>query len=134
MDSIFEISSIVVEGRHLGRTIGFPTANINIPLDCRLPSNGVYIATVKIEYSDCIHAAILNQGFHPTFPSENMSIEAHIFDFDRNIYEKTIEIKYLHKLRNEMHFLSPESLKNQLIADESSARDWFLKKGFNSLV
>lgn len=110
----------VVKGKQLGRTIGFPTANIQIEEDYKLiPKNGVYAAKALLKNREVF--GMMNIGFNPTVNGEKQSIEIHLFDFDEDIYDEKIEVSMLHYLREEQKFGSVELLKSQLNQDKLDA-------------
>ena len=125
MNSIFEIRSTVISGKHMGKKLGFPTANLSISPNVSLPPNGVYAAEVSLDNSCKKYMAVLNQGFQPTLPSGNISVEVHIINFNQNIYGKQLYVKYLYKLREERLFSSVEELKKQLEKDKAFAISLF---------
>ena len=113
----YTINGIVIKGNQLGRTIGFPTANIEIKEDYKLiPLNGVYI--VKALINNQIVFGMMNIGTKPTVGGTSQSIEVHLFDFNDDIYDKTIEISFLERIRDEQKFESIEFLKKQLSDDK----------------
>ena len=113
----YTINGIVIKGNQLGRTIGFPTANIEIKEDYKLiPLNGVYI--VKALINNQIVFGMMNIGTKPTVGGISQSIEVHLFDFKDDIYDKTIEISFLERIRDEQKFESIEFLKKQLSDDK----------------
>lgn len=119
MNHEYIIEGFVTKGKQLGRTIGFPTANILIEHDYKLvPKNGVY--AVKIIIKDNEYLGMLNIGIKPTFEENNKTIEVNIFDFEENIYGEKICIKFVSFLREETKFESIEELKNQLKKDKIS--------------
>lgn len=121
------IKGIVENGKRLGRTIGFPTANIAPEGDVRLPENGVYVAAIWIEGEERPRVCMLNQGNHPTAPEGKATIEAHILDFAGNIYGKRVQVEYLHFLRPEKRFDSLSDLRAQLEYDCMETRSWGLQ-------
>lgn len=120
----YRITGVVEHGKELGRTIGFPTANV-APAnpDQLIPGNGVYAADVVLP-DKSRHRAILNIGHRPTVDTADapVSIEAHILDFDGNLYGKLITIEFLRFLRSERRFSSLDGLRRQLEADAAEAR------------
>ena len=118
----FQLNGKVVEGKALGRTIGFPTANIEMNSDLKLiPAKGVY--AIKVFVKGRWYVGMLNIGFRPTISEEsNQTIEVHIFDFADNIYGENITVQFLSKWRDEMKFNGVEELKNQLKKDEEIIR------------
>ena len=111
------LSGTVVKGKQLGRTIGFPTANIELDEDYKLvPKNGVYIVCAKIE--DQLVNGMMNIGFNPTVEGKNKTIEVHLFDFNSDLYNHKIKISIIHPIRSEQKFESVAVLKQQLIKDK----------------
>lgn len=109
----YSVTGKVVEGDKIGRTIGFPTANITV-LDAYklIPSDGAF--AVKIEYNRKAYLGMANIGIRPTINGIERRFEVNIFDFNENIYNKSIKIIFLEKIRNEKKFNSLEELKNDL--------------------
>jgi len=115
------IQGEVIHGNKLGRTIGFPTANIHIKDHYKLiPKNGVYAVQIIIE--NRILNGMMNIGYKPTFGENKLSLEVHIFDFNENIYHQNIEIRFIENIRNEQKFQSKEELIHQLNKDEQLIR------------
>ncbi|MEN2401323.1 bifunctional riboflavin kinase/FAD synthetase [Flavobacterium sp. MC2016-06] len=114
------LSGEVVKGKQLGRTIGFPTANIQIDEDYKLiPKNGVYAVKAIIEQKEVF--GMMNIGFNPTVNGEKQTIEVHLFDFDADIYGQKIAVSLLHYLREEQKFGSLDLLIEQLNQDKINA-------------
>lgn len=114
------LTGAVVKGKQLGRTIGFPTANIHVEEDYKLiPKNGVYVAKALIGQKEVF--GMMNIGFNPTVSGEKQTIEVHLFDFDADIYSEKIEVSFLHYLREEQKFGSVDLLKAQLNQDKADA-------------
>lgn len=110
-------SGIVVKGKQLGRTIGFPTANIKINEDYKLiPKNGVYI--VKSNYDKKTIFGLMNIGTRPTVDGTNQTIEVFFLDFDKTIYNETLTIEIIEFMRDEQKFDSLNDLKNQINEDK----------------
>lgn len=117
----YVVTGIVIEGKKIGRSIGFPTANIQILDRYKLvPSHGVYAGKCTID--DITYKMVCNIGLRPTLGGQSLSIEAHIFDFSENIYGKEISLFLVQYLRNEQKFDSLESLKSQLFIDANQAQ------------
>ncbi|MBU3715009.1 MAG: bifunctional riboflavin kinase/FAD synthetase [Ferruginibacter sp.] len=120
-------SGKVIEGHKIGRTIKFPTANIEITDNHKLiPKNGVYVANVKIEGEDSFLKGMMNIGTRPTFYDTERHIEVHLFDFNGDLYNKTLTVHIVDRIRDEMRFANADELKNQLEKDEKSAKKIFL--------
>ena len=111
------LSGTVVKGKQLGRTIGFPTANIELEEEYKLvPKNGVYIVAAEIDGKSVY--GMMNIGFNPTVQGEKRTIEVHFFDFDLDIYDRHIRVAILQHIRSEEKFESVEFLKIQLGKDK----------------
>ena len=114
------LSGKIVKGKQLGRTIGFPTANIEIEEDYKLiPKTGVYAVKALIDQKEVF--GMMNIGFNPTVNGQKQTIEVNLFDFDADIYDKKIEVSLLHFLREEQKFGSIDLLKEQLNQDRINA-------------
>ena len=114
------LSGEVVKGKQLGRTIGFPTANIQIEEDYKLiPRNGAYVVKAIVDQKEVF--GMMNIGFNPTVNGQKQTIEVHLFDFDTDIYGEKIEITLLQYLREEQKFGSLDLLIAQLNQDKKEA-------------
>ena len=120
----------VVTGEKLGRTIGFPTANLQLPKDKFLPCKGVYAVRVSIlnEISDqyehhCL--GVMNIGSRPTVNGANLSVEVHLLDWAGDLYDKTLRVRLEKFLRPEQKFSGLEALKNQIQQDCVNAKTFF---------
>lgn len=112
----FYVKNDVIEGAKLGRTIGFKTANLYFPKEIIELSNGVYAVEVKVD--DKKYIGIANYGRKPTVTNVTKKIlEVHIFNFDENIYGKSIKVSFLNKIREEKKFQSLLELKTQIVKD-----------------
>lgn len=123
----FSLVGEVIEGKKLGRTIGFPTANIGKidPLKL-IPAIGVYAVTIELENNEKYNG-MLNIGYRPTVTdSKELSVEVHLFDFNSSIYGKYIRVYFLKKVRDELKFKSIDLLTEQLKKDEEFVRDFFI--------
>lgn len=113
-------SGKVVKGKQLGRTIGFPTANIQIDEEYKLiPKNGVYI--VKSTISDKTYFGMMNIGTRPTVDGKNLTIEVYFFDFEKDIYDTSITVSILDRIRDEKKFDSFDDLKKQIEKDKETS-------------
>ncbi|WP_395043499.1 bifunctional riboflavin kinase/FAD synthetase [Flavobacterium sp.] len=116
----------VVKGKQLGRTIGFPTANIHIEEDYKLiPKNGVYIVNCLVKNISI--NGIMNIGSRPTVAGKGITIEVYLLDFEIDIYDQNITVNILNYVRDEEKFNSLEDLKIQLELDKKFAIDYFNK-------
>jgi len=117
----------IVKGNQLGRTIGFPTANIQIPEDYKLiPKNGVYVVTANVNNITAI--GMMNIGVKPTLGENKLSVEVHLLNFDKDIYNQKIQIHILERLRDEQKFESFEALQTQLKLDKEQTISYFEKR------
>ena len=118
----YQLSGKVIRGRALGRTIGYPTANIEVNSDLKLvPGIGVYAVEVYVEGKTL--RGMLNIGRRPTVVStDNVNLEVHILDFQEDIYDKMITLRFMERVRDEQKFESVEALKEQLQKDEKFVR------------
>jgi len=119
----YEIEGEVVHGDHRGRTLGFPTANIDLNGVSALP-RGVYVADAFIEGESVSRRAAVNLGVRPTFGGEVARLEAHLPDFDGDLYGRTVRLIFHVRLREERRFDSVQELKTQLAKDVEAARLW----------
>lgn len=112
----FSICAKVIEGNKIGRTIGFPTANIQYPENIISPPKGVYSTEIKLGNEK--FKSISNYGTRPTISeNEPVILESHLLNFDRDIYNEYIEINFLKKIRDEIKFDNLDSLKKQIQTD-----------------
>ncbi len=117
------LSGTIVKGKQLGRTIGFPTANISLEEDYKLvPQNGVYVVRAEIDGKTIY--GMMNIGFNPTVQGKKKTIEVHLFDFDSDIYNCKIQVSILQRIRSEKKFESVEVLKDQLKKDKTFSLDY----------
>lgn len=118
-------SGTVVEGNKLGRTMGYPTANIQVTEEKKLiPGNGVYAVRVTINNEPGrIYSGMMNIGVRPTVEGVNRMIEVNIFDFDREIYGSTITVNIYKRLRSEQKFDGLDALKDQLAKDALASKE-----------
>ena len=120
------LTGTIIKGKQLGRTIGFPTANLKIEENYKLiPRNGVYIVSSIINNKTVF--GMMNIGFNPTVNGENQTIEIHFFDFEADLYHQKITVSLLHRIRSEQKFDSVVLLKEQLEKDRNYAKA-FLNK------
>ncbi len=112
----YQICGTVVHGNKLGRTLGFPTANLMLRFKLKLiPADGVYM--VKVIHNNKEYKGMMNIGYKPTVQSTDKTIEVHIIDFDSIIYGENIEVFLIKRIRNEVSFMNIEELKSQLQED-----------------
>lgn len=119
----YTLTGIVSKGKQLGRTIGYPTANIKVEESYKLiPSNGVYIAKSMI--GNKLVYGMMNIGNRPTVDGTSQTIEINFFDFEQDLYHKTITVSLLKRMRDEQKFDSVDALKTQLGIDKIEAQDY----------
>ena len=118
----YALRGVVVAGNRLGRTIGFPTANMKLYEPLKLvPGRGVYV--VEVEVLGKMYRGMTNIGLRPTVGGTSTTIETHILDFDEDIYGLPLRITFLRRLRDEIHFPSLEALRSQLTLDRTACRE-----------
>lgn len=110
------IKGKVVHGKKLGRTIGFPTANLDYSKEALIPRKGVYYTNVQ--WQGKIYKGITSVGNNPTVNGDKLTIETYILDFNENIYNKEIKLYFIDKIRNEIKFNNIDELVNQLKKDK----------------
>ncbi len=121
----YALSAKVVDGQHLARTLGFPTVNIIPDAALLLPAAGVYVS--RICFDGACYYGITNVGIRPTVGTQIKCAETHIFDFEGNLYGKTICVELLHFLRHETRFESVEVMAKQIKKDIVSAKEYVNK-------
>lgn len=115
----FAVAGAVQHGRGVGHTLGFPTANIDLSQTRKmLPKEGVY--AVKLS----THVGMANLGAAPTFGIDRPTLEVHLLDFHGDLYGQTVNVEFLHRLRDIEHFSTPEALQQQLQKDLEQTRLW----------
>ncbi len=122
----FDLDGVVVRGAGRGRTIGFPTANIETRNELR-PAPGVY--AVRVKTGDGWHGGAANIGVKPTFGGTEVTIEAHLFDFAKDLYNQRLRVQFLERLRAEQRFASVTELAGQIARDLESARAALARAG-----
>ncbi len=116
----YELHGKVVHGDQLGRTLGYPTANIKIDFEEKLiPADGIYAVRAKL--GGAVLDGMTNIGYRPTFEGLEKRIEVHLFDFDQDIYGMEIGLMFYKKLRSEIKFKDAGELINQLEQDRREA-------------
>ncbi|MBB6097996.1 riboflavin kinase/FMN adenylyltransferase [Deinobacterium chartae] len=116
----YDAIGVVVHGDALGRTIGFPTANIKVPEGKMLP---IGVFAVHFAVNDRIYAGMANVGRRPTVNGVTLRFEVHVLDFEGDLYGKEVQVKFRHFLRGEQKFSGLEELRSQLAADRERTRE-----------
>jgi riboflavin kinase/FMN adenylyltransferase len=128
----YAIRGRVVEGERRGRLLGFPTANLQ-PENEIVPGKGVYATSVRIFAGDRpgarIHPSVTNIGTRPTFEPGEVLTEAHLLDFDDDLYGARIELRFHARIRDERRFATPQELANQIERDTAEARRIHARRG-----
>jgi len=119
----YEMRGVVVNGDKRGRSIGFPTANVEVPNAMCLPADGVYAGKFQCD-DGSVHACAINLGRRPTFfeHADSSLLEAHLLDFDQDLYGQKVSVTFEHFLRSERKFDGLEAIKTQLQLDVAAAR------------
>lgn len=118
----FALSAVVVRGEGRGRSLDFPTANLDVANEC-LPRRGVYVTEWV---SDAVRrASVTNVGVRPTFDGERLVVETHVLDFDEDVYDRRVELAFLARLRDEHRFDGPAALADQIARDRAAAAAYF---------
>ncbi|MAH61208.1 MAG: riboflavin biosynthesis protein RibF [Legionellales bacterium] len=123
MNRPFHVSGIVRHGQHLGRTLGYPTANLHAP---EYPLSGIYAGTVILPDRTRYYSAI-SVGHRPMAPVPHGMLEAHLLDYDGDLYGKRIHVIFHHKIRDQMKLEDFNALKIQMQIDEHDIRSFFKK-------
>lgn len=118
----YTVSGKVIEGRKLGRTIGFPTANLATG-SLQLPPDGVW--AVQATVAGTTHNGVANLGMRPTVDGSHRLLEVHVFDFSGDLYGRELEVRFRRHLRDEIKFPSFEALQTQILQDAENAREFF---------
>lgn len=121
----YSLSGKVTEGKSVGHTMGFPTANLTFPEGRLVPAHGVYLCMVHVEKERADYYGICNVGIRPTFDDgEHVNCETFILNFDGDLYGKDIRVSFLRFLREERRFASAEELRRQIDRDVSLAMEY----------
>lgn len=127
MGRYYTIGGEVVVGNKIGRTIGFPTSNLIIDESMVTPPNGVYVT--QCIYNGVRYPSVTNVGVKPTIGDYQKNVETHIFNFNKELYGKTIRVEFLEKTRDEKKFNSVEELSKQITKDCIMAKAYHRNKG-----
>jgi len=125
MERPYAITGSVVHGKGIGRTMGFPTANVKIPEGKALPAFGIYVARARMKEGR--YQTVLSLGVHPTLPEGGVTLEAHLLSGPQDLYGRKMRIEFLKRLRDEIKFDSIQALKDQIAKDVRDAKAHFAK-------
>lgn len=120
----YSVSGEVVHGKKRGRALGYPTANLDVPAYKLIPKNGVYAGWAYLNGER--HMAAINIGYSPTFGNDDVTVEAYLLDFDREIYGETLTLTFEKYLRPEMKFDGLDALIEQMGADVQAGREYLM--------
>ncbi|MFL6013356.1 MAG: riboflavin kinase [Gaiellaceae bacterium] len=112
----FEVAGVVVEGDRRGKLLGFPTANLDLPAEQLLPPRGIYVGQALG------HRAAISIGVNPHYGGTTLRIEAHLLDFDGDLYGQRLVVELWERLRDERAFASEAELVEAIAADVEAAR------------
>lgn len=122
----YMMNGFVTRGKGIGKTMGYPTANIKVEEEYKLiPKNGVY--AVRCLVNDQWFEGMMNIGFNPTFSGHVVSTEVNLFDFDADIYGNKISVRFVKHIREEQKFVSLDALNAQLTKDKETVQRLFSK-------
>ncbi len=115
----YTMSGVVMHGVQRGRTIGFPTANLSLSQERVVPANGVYATWATLEGQR--YMSVCNIGVRPTVNGSHRTVEAHVIDFDGDLYGRSVELAFVYRLRDEIRFSGLQALKAQISRDRDRA-------------
>jgi riboflavin kinase/FMN adenylyltransferase len=121
LETPYSLRGEVVHGKKIGRTIGFPTANLKFNKNFVLPKCGVYYTNVKVNNN--IYKSITSIGNNPTVNGDKITVETYILDFDRDIYGMQIDVRFMKRIRDNEKFNNLEELRNKLEQDKAFAKN-----------
>lgn len=114
------LTGVVVEGDRRGRTLGFPTANLQVAPELALPRDGIYVTVSRL--GEATFPSVTSIGIRPTFTPSVRTVETYILDFTEDIYGQTLRVEFVERLRDELKFSSVDALVAQIRQDVDSAR------------
>jgi len=122
MSRPYRLQGLVAHGDRRGRAIGFPTANLNYAREKVIPAGGIYACWAYVENER--HRAAVNVGTNPTFTpdKQTLNVEAYLLDFDRDIYDETVQLEFMYRLRDELKYDSVAPLVEQIGRDVDETR------------
>ena len=119
------LTGTVVTGRRLGRSLGFPTANIELPQGVIVPRHGVYACRAYV--GEKRYMAVCNVGNRPTVQGHQVRTETWLLDFDGDLYGQSVTLEFMYFLRPEQRFESLDALKKAVLCDAENTRKFFEK-------
>ncbi|MCB9077926.1 MAG: bifunctional riboflavin kinase/FAD synthetase [Anaerolineaceae bacterium] len=122
------LTSEIAQGAQRGRSIGFPTANFSVPAERLLPANGVYATFIQRPDNPHRYPSVTNIGVRPSFGGSDRTVEAHIFDFNEDVYGQTLTLEFVERLRPEQKFDGIAALVAQIAKDAEQARSLLAKE------
>ncbi len=123
------ISGQIIQGARRGRTIGFPTANLAVPIERLIPANGVYATFVRRADDSHRYASVTNIGIRPSFEGDTRTVETYIFDFNEDVYGQYLTLEFVERLRPEKKFETIDELVAQITDDAEQGRALLAKEG-----
>ena len=126
----YELRGRVTDGKHVGRRIGVPTANVRTGVRKQLPAFGVYPCRMITAEGEC--AAAVNIGVQPTLPSGGVTVEAHVLDGDPDLYGRFVRLIPGDRIRPERKFEGPIALTEQIRKDQEAVREWYRNAGWEN--
>jgi riboflavin kinase / FMN adenylyltransferase len=119
--NLFSLTGTVIHGNHLGRTLGYPTANLDLPSGPLLTGKtGVY--AVRVRYDGKDYDGMANIGYRPTISENGFTVEVHLFGFSDDLYGETLTVGFTERIRDEVKFGSLQELTAQMHRDEARAK------------
>lgn len=134
LDRAVFIDGRVLEGKRLGRTLGFPTLNVEVENEFT-PDHGVYVTAVHIPSFNRTFSAVTNIGVRPTIYQNSLAtVESHLLDFTADVYQERVRLFFMQRLREERTFDSTTQLMTQIRKDVEAARDYFANHNIDDLA
>ncbi|MBI9012790.1 MAG: bifunctional riboflavin kinase/FAD synthetase [Clostridiales bacterium] len=119
----YDLKGTVVKGKQVGKTLGFPTINLESTYDMSILKPGVYITETL--FNDVVYPSVTNVGFNPTFNQKNFNVETFILNFNQELYDETVHILFIRFIRPEIKFDNLEDLIKQIDDDVEIAKEYF---------
>lgn len=119
--TLFTLTGTVIHGNHLGRTLGYPTANLDLPVEA-VPAGETGVYAVRVIHGKKSYDGMGNIGYRPTIRQNGFTVEVHLFGFIGDLYGEQLTIHFVERIRDELKFGSLEELTARMHIDESIAR------------